>query len=165
MRLALIGAAGGLLSGAFGVGGGILMVPLLITFAHMDQRRASATSLAAIVPTAVVGAITYFVNGEVDVIAALFVAAGGIVGGWLGAKLLKRLPLGWLRWMFIALLVVVAVRMLFFVPERGDGLVELDALHDRGHGRARTRDRHRLGALRHRRRHRHGAGVHASCSA
>ena len=128
MRLALIGAAGGLLSGAFGVGGGILMVPLLITFAHMDQRRASATSLAAIVPTAVVGAITYSVNGEVDVIAALFVAAGGIIGGWLGAKLLTRIPLTWLRWMFIALLVIVAVRMLLFVPQRADGLVELDAL-------------------------------------
>jgi len=104
------------------------MVPLLITFAHMDQRRASATSLAAIVPTAVVGAITYFVNGEVDVIAALFVAAGGIVGGWLGARLLTRIPITWLRWMFIALLVVVAVRMLFLVPQRADGLVELDAL-------------------------------------
>ena len=127
VRLAVIGAVGGLLSGAFGVGGGILMVPLLITFAGMDQRRASATSLAAIVPTAIVGSFTYFVNGEVDLLAALFVASGGIVGGWLGASLLKRLPLGWLRWMFIALLVAVAIRMLFVVPVRGTGNVELDA--------------------------------------
>jgi uncharacterized protein len=126
LRLAAIGAVGGLLSGAFGVGGGILMVPLLITFAGMDQRRASATSLAAIVPTAIVGSITYFANGEVDVVAALFVAAGGIVGSWLGASLLKRLPLGWLRWLFIALLVAVAIRMLFVVPERGSGTVDLD---------------------------------------
>ena len=125
LRLALIGAIGGLLSGAFGVGGGILMVPLLITFAGMDQRRASATSLAAIVPTAIAGTIAYLANGEVDVVAALFVAAGGVVGAWLGARLLKRLPLGWLRWMFIALLVAVAIRMLFVVPERGDGFVEL----------------------------------------
>ena len=101
------------------------MVPLLITFAGLDQRRASATSLAAIVPTAVAGSITYFSQGEVDVVAALIVAAGGIVGGWLGARLLARLPLGWLRWMFIALLVVVAIRMLFVVPDRGDALVEL----------------------------------------
>jgi uncharacterized membrane protein YfcA len=122
----MIGAVGGLLSGAFGVGGGILMVPLLITFAAMDQRRASATSLAAIVPTAVVGSITYLANGEVDLLAALFVAAGGILGSWLGATLLKRLPLGWLRWMFIALLVAVAIRMLFVVPVRGTGNVELD---------------------------------------
>ena len=46
MRLAAIGAVGGLLSGAFGVGGGILMVPLLITFAGMDQRRAMTGDLA-----------------------------------------------------------------------------------------------------------------------
>jgi len=126
VRLAMIGLVGGLLSGAFGVGGGILMVPLLITFAGMDQRRASATSLAAIVPTAVVGSITYLANGEVDLLAALFVAIGGIVGSWLGASLLKRLPLGWLRWMFIALLVAVAIRMLFVVPPRGTGNVDID---------------------------------------
>lgn len=127
-RLAVIGAVGGLLSGAFGVGGGILMVPLFVMFAGMDQRRASATSLAAIVPTAIVGSITYLVNGEVDVIPALFVAAGGIIGSWIGARLLRRLPLGWLRWMFIALLVAVAVRMLLFVPERAAMHLELDAL-------------------------------------
>lgn len=128
LTLAVIGAVGGLLSGAFGVGGGILMVPLFVMFAGMDQRRASATSLAAIVPTAIVGAITYFVNGEVALIPALFVAAGGILGSWIGARLLRRLPLGWLRWMFIALLVAVAVRMLVFVPERAAIQVELDAL-------------------------------------
>lgn len=127
-RLAIIGAVGGLLSGAFGVGGGILMVPLFVMFAGMDQRRASATSLAAIVPTAVVGAVTYFLNGEVALIPALFVAAGGIIGSWIGARLLRRLPLGWLRWMFIALLVAVAVRMLLFVPERTAMQPELDAL-------------------------------------
>jgi len=128
VRLAVIGAVGGLLSGAFGVGGGILMVPLFVMFAGMDQRRASATSLAAIVPTAIVGAITYFLNGEVALIPALFVAAGGIIGSWIGARLLRRLPLGWLRWMFIALLVAVAVRMLLFVPERAAMELELDAL-------------------------------------
>ncbi|KRC61006.1 hypothetical protein ASE14_08630 [Agromyces sp. Root81] len=128
LRLALIGAVGGLLSGAFGVGGGILMVPLFVTFAGMDQRRASATSLAAIVPTAIVGSIVYFANGEVALIPALFVAAGGIIGSWIGARLLRRLPLGWLRWMFIALLVAVAIRMLLVVPERAVAGVELDAL-------------------------------------
>ena len=125
MRLALVGAAGGLLSGAFGVGGGILMVPLLITFAHLDQRRAAATSLAGIVPAAVVGTVTYSITGAIDLRAALFVAIGGIAGSWIGARLLRRLPLGWLRWMFIALLVAVIVRLVLVVPERGGGLVDL----------------------------------------
>ncbi len=128
VRLVLVGAAGGLLSGAFGVGGGILMVPLLITFAGMDQRRASATSLAAIIPAAIAGSITYFANGQIDLLAALFVAIGGIVGSWIGAWLLRRLSLGWLRWLFIALLIVVAIRLVIVAPVRGDRLLELELL-------------------------------------
>lgn len=125
-RLALVGALGGLLSGAFGVGGGILMVPLLIVLAGMDQRRAAATSLAAIVPTAVVGSIAYFANGEVDLAAAGLVAAGGIAGSWIGSHLLRRLPLGWLRWGFIALLVLVAARLVIAPPGRMSAPAELD---------------------------------------
>ena len=129
MRLALVGAAGGLLSGAFGVGGGILMVPLLILFAGMDQRRASATSLAAIVPAALAGSLTYFANGEIDLLAALFVAIGGIVGSWIGSWLLRRLSLGWLRWLFVGLLVAVAVRIVLVTPVRGgDTSIEFDVL-------------------------------------
>jgi uncharacterized membrane protein YfcA len=126
VRLAIVGVLGGLLSGAFGVGGGILMVPLLIVLAGMDQRRAAATSLAAIVPTAVVGSIAYFANGEVDLAAAALVATGGIAGSWIGSHLLRRLPLGWLRWGFIALLVLVAVRLVIAPPERMSAPAELD---------------------------------------
>lgn len=128
VRLLLVGAAGGLLSGAFGVGGGLLMVPLLMTFAAMDQRRASATSLAAIVPAAVVGSITYLLNGEIDLLAALFVAIGGIAGSWAGSWLLRHLSLGWLRWLFIGLLVAVAVRLLLVTPARADGRLEYDVV-------------------------------------
>ncbi|GAA1525394.1 sulfite exporter TauE/SafE family protein [Agromyces terreus] len=130
LRVDLVDAAGGLLSGAFGVGGGILMVPLLIVFAHMDQRHATATSLAAIVPASIAGSITYLVNGEVDLVAALFVAIGGVIGSWIGTWLLRRLPIVWLRWLFIALLVAIAVRMLLVVPERGGGHVGFDLLPD-----------------------------------
>ncbi|RXZ45855.1 sulfite exporter TauE/SafE family protein [Agromyces binzhouensis] len=120
-RLVVVGVLGGLLSGLFGVGGGIVMVPLLILLAGMDQRRAAATSLVAIVPTALVGSIAYLVNGQVDLVAAALVAAGGIVGGWIGATLLARLPLEWLRWLFIAMLVVVAIRLAFGAPDREIG--------------------------------------------
>lgn len=123
--LALVGVVGGLLSGAFGVGGGIIMVPLLLAYAAMDQRQAAATSLAAIIPTAVAGAGTYLVNGEVDVPVALLVAAGGVAGAYLGARLLRRIPLGWLRWMFVALLLGVAVRLVLIAPVRA-AEVDLD---------------------------------------
>ena len=122
--LVIVGLVGGALSGAFGIGGGILMVPLLIGLAKMNQRQAAATSLLAIVPAAIAGSATYFAAGHVDWFAALFLAVGGVVGSIVGTRLLKSLPLGILRWGFIALLVAVAVRMVLVIPDRGSGLVE-----------------------------------------
>jgi len=122
LALALIGVAGGLLSGMFGVGGGIILVPLLVTFAGLDQRRAAATSLLAILPTSISGSITYALHGEIDYVAAGIVAVGAIGGAFIGAALLRRIPIAWLRWMFIALIVLVALRMLFLEPERGEPL-------------------------------------------
>jgi uncharacterized membrane protein YfcA len=126
--LAAVGVVGGVLSGAFGVGGGILMVPLLINFAKMNQRQAAATSLLAIVPTAIAGSVTYLFAGQVDLFAALFLAIGGVVGSLYGTRLLKQLPLGVLRWAFIVLLVLVAVRMILVVPDRGSGHIEPSVL-------------------------------------
>jgi len=120
--LVFIGISAGLLSGAFGVGGGIIIVPLLVAFAGLDQKQAAATSLLAILPTAIAGSITYLANGEVDYVAAAFIAAGAIVGAFIGAALLKRIPIAVLRWLFIGMLVVVAVRMFFEDPVRGEPL-------------------------------------------
>ncbi|TFB96864.1 sulfite exporter TauE/SafE family protein [Cryobacterium adonitolivorans] len=120
--LVFTGLIGGLLSGVFGVGGGIVMVPLLIALMRMDQRRAAATSLAAIVPTSIVGSITYLVNGHIDLVAGAIIAAGAVVGSVIGTNLLRRIPLFWLRWLFIALLILVAVRMMVVEPERGAAL-------------------------------------------
>ncbi len=121
--LVLAGAVGGLFSGAFGVGGGIIMVPLLVWLVGLDQRRAAATSLAAIVPTAIAGSATYLAAGHLDLIAGLLVAAGGIGGSLIGTRLLRRLPLGWLRWGFIVLLVLIGIRMLLAIPERGSEIL------------------------------------------
>ena len=119
--LAVVGAIGGTFSGAFGVGGGVVMVPLLLWLLGFDQRRAAATSLAAIVISSITGSITYAVLGHVDVVAGLLVGAGGVVGSILGARLLRILPLVWLRWGFIVLLVLIAVRMFLAVPGRDAG--------------------------------------------
>lgn len=120
--LIVIGLIGGLLSGAFGVGGGIVLVPLLVTFTSLDQRHAAAVSLLAILPPSITGSITYIVNGEVDLIAAGIIAVGAVSGAIVGANLLKRIPLVWLRWLFIVLLLLIAVRLLFIEPERGEPL-------------------------------------------
>lgn len=116
LALIAIGLVGGFLSGLFGIGGGILMVPLIIFFLKFDQRHASALSLTAVLPAAIVGSITYGVSGHVDILAAAFIAVGGIVGALIGTRLLRVLPLGWLRWMFVVLLLLVAVRMFIELP-------------------------------------------------
>jgi uncharacterized membrane protein YfcA len=108
-----------LLSGLFGVGGGILMVPLLILLAGQDQRRASATSLLAIIPTAAVGAATYGARGELALSAGLIIAAGGMAGSWCGARALRLIPLAALRWAFVGLLAATAAWMAWYVPIRG----------------------------------------------
>lgn len=124
--LAVIGAIGGVLSGLFAIGGGILMVPLLIWRAGFDQRQAAATSLVAIIPAAAVSSVTYLVHGDIDIVAAALVAPGAVAGAVAGSRLLRRLPLAWLRWMFIAFIVANAVRLLLIAPERGH-LVHLTA--------------------------------------
>ncbi|MGX5681714.1 sulfite exporter TauE/SafE family protein [Schumannella luteola] len=111
-----IGLIGGFLSGLFGIGGGILMVPLLILILKVDQRHASALSLAGVLPAAIVGSITYAASGTVDYLAGAFIAVGGIVGALIGTRLLRTVPLGWLRWMFVVLLLLVAVRMFIELP-------------------------------------------------
>jgi len=124
LRFVLIGLAAGLLSGLFGVGGGTVIVPALVAFAGFDRRRAAGTSLLAIVPTSLVGTLTYGLDGHVSVLTAAILAAGTVVGAQIGAWLLARLSQQVLRWAFVAFLVVVAVQLFLTVPLR-DGSIEV----------------------------------------
>ena len=112
LRAAALGMAAGLLSGLFGVGGGIIMVPLLVAWFALDQRRASATSLLAIVPIAVASAIGYAVNGNVDLGAGLLLLIGGVLGGQFGTRLLPRTPIPTLQMGFGVLSLAAAARMM-----------------------------------------------------
>lgn len=116
---AVIGLIGGLLFGTLGAGGGVIMVPLLLMVARLDHRQAVATSLFAVIPTAIAGSASYLAAGHLDLLAAVLIGAGGIGGSLLGAKLLRVIPLVWLRWLFIALLVGFLFRLIFTSPDRG----------------------------------------------
>jgi uncharacterized protein len=118
LRLFAVGLVGGLFAGAFGLGGGPIMVPLLLWWAALDLKRAHATSLLAITPAAIVGAISYGVGGVFEWLPAIFVALGGIVGAQLGALLLRKISVGFLRWAFIAFTVVSAVMLIVELPDR-----------------------------------------------
>lgn len=113
VQIVLVGLAAGFLSGLFGVGGGVLMVPGLVLVLGMGQRLAHGTSLAAIVPIALAGVIGYAIAGEVDWVASLFLVVGSAgVGAVIGTHLLHVLPTRLLALVFAAVLAATAVRML-----------------------------------------------------
>lgn len=103
--------AAGLVSGLFGVGGGIVLVPLLVFVAGRGQREAQALSLAAIVPISAFGAASYAASGRVDYLLGLALAAGGIVGVYYGTGLMARLSDHGLRILFGVFLLVAALLM------------------------------------------------------
>lgn len=111
-RTLAVGLIAGFTAGLFGVGGGIVIVPALVAFASFGQRRAHATSLAAIVVISTSGAIGYANAGEIDWSVAAAMTAGGLLGAPLGARLLDRISERTLKLGFAALLVVTAVRLL-----------------------------------------------------
>ncbi len=113
-----IGLLAGVLSGLFGVGGGTVIMPMLVLLLAFDQRLAAGTSLAAIVPTASVGVISYALHGSVAWIPAAILAAGAVVGAQIGTRLLPRISQTALRWCFVGFLVVVIVTLFVVIPSR-----------------------------------------------
>ncbi len=111
-KVVLVGLAAGFLSGIFGVGGGLLMVPALVIVLGMEQRLAHGTSLAAIVPIAVAGVAGYALDGKVDWAASLFLVVGSAgVGARIGTHLLHVLPQRALGLAFAVVLLAAAARM------------------------------------------------------
>ena len=121
--LVAIGLAAGLLSGMFGVGGGTVIVPLLVLLLGFDQRLAAGTSLAAIVPIASIGVISYATTGSVAWVPALILAGGAVIGAQIGTRLLPRVSQAALRWGFVVFLIVVIVGLFVVIPSRDATLV------------------------------------------
>ena len=112
LRLAAIGVVAGFFSALFGVGGGIVIVPLLLLVAAWDARAATATSLAAIGITAVSGVVAYAVYGDVRIAYAALVGVPAAVGAVGATALQQRLRVRTLELLFVALLVAIAVWLL-----------------------------------------------------
>lgn len=122
LRDLLIGFGAGAFSGAFGVGGGIVLVPLLVLLLHFSQKHAQATSLVMVSLAAAAGFVTYALAESVAWLPAVFLLLGGIVGSLLGSSLVQRTSDVRLQIGFGVLLIVVAIRMLWpsSAAESGD---------------------------------------------
>jgi len=112
LRLLGIGVVAGFFGAIFGVGGGIVIVPLLTLLLAFDQRRAAATSLAAILVSSVAGAITYGFHGEVKPGAAALVGIPAMFGVLAGTAAQQRIPVQRLAYGFAILLAAVGVKLL-----------------------------------------------------
>lgn len=108
----VIGSIAGVLSGMFGIGGGIVIVPALMLIAKMAPLTATGTSLAALLlPVGALGAWEYYRNGNIDVRAALLVALGLFVGAWFGARIAHTVGDEGVKKAFAVFLVLVAGRI------------------------------------------------------
>lgn len=116
VTLVLIGLAAGVLAGLFGIGGGVLIVPALVYFAAMPIKEATGTSLGALLlPVGLLGALTYWKAGNLDIRASVIVAGGLFLGAYVGARIAQAVHPAALQRLFAVFLVLVAVRMFWKV--------------------------------------------------
>ena len=116
MTIALViavGVAAGVLAGLFGVGGGILFVPTLTLVLGLTQLHAEASSLLAIIPTAVVGTWRQLRYGNTDLRAAAWIGIGSIAGVQIGVPIAESLPEHVLKRLFAILLLITAAQLVW----------------------------------------------------
>lgn len=112
LTLAAIGTAAGLFSGLFGVGGGVLIVPLLVLWCGFGERLATGTSLAAIVVIASVAAAVHGAYGNVHLQDGLLIGVPAVAGVLIGTELQQRVSTKAISLLFAVLLAAVAVDLL-----------------------------------------------------
>ncbi len=111
LPILLIGLVAGLVSGLFGVGGGVIVVPALVLLLGFSQHRASGTSSATIMASSAAALVAFALDGSVDWGAAALVFSGAAVGAWAGARFLHRIPEVWLMRVFTVVMILSAIRL------------------------------------------------------
>jgi uncharacterized membrane protein YfcA len=107
-----IGLVAGVLSGLFGIGGGILIIPSLIFFASFHTKLAVGTSLGAmLLPVGILGAYAYYQHGNINIKASLLIGLGLFLGAYVGARLAHSIPGPTLQRLFAIFIVLMAIRL------------------------------------------------------
>ena len=113
VKKVLIGLFAGIINGFFATGGGMILVPAFVYLLNMDSQKARGTSIICILPMVLTSSIFYYQNNYIDFKIALLCAIGGAVGGYLGAKILKKLPENVLKITFALFLIYISYNMIF----------------------------------------------------
>jgi uncharacterized membrane protein YfcA len=113
--LIVLGIFTGILSGIVGVGGGIILVPVLVYFFNTTQLQAQGTSLALLMfPVGILAVMQYYKQGHIDFRLVGIIALGFVLGSFLGSKIALSLPQDLVKKIFAVLLLVISIKMLFF---------------------------------------------------
>ena len=112
LKNSMIGLCAGFITGFFSTGGGMLVLPALIYLEKMDEKKARGTTVFSILPMVVVASFFYYKVRRFDILLGVKCAIGGVVGGILGTKLLKKIPNKYLKIIFIIFLIYAAYNML-----------------------------------------------------
>jgi hypothetical protein len=108
----VIGFLAGLVSGFFSTGGGLILVPAFIYMLKIEPQKARGTSICCILPMVITSSFFYYKENYINWKIAILCAIGGAIGGYIGAKLLKRLPDIYLKVAFTAFLIYVSLKMI-----------------------------------------------------
>lgn len=111
MKSILIGIITGILNGFFGAGGGTVLVPSMERFLKTEEHKAHATAIAIILPLCIISAFLYTRNTQIQWKTIIYVSVGGILGGYIGAKLLAKIPKKWLHIIFGVFMIIAGVKM------------------------------------------------------
>lgn len=110
----LAGLIAGVASGFFGIGGGIILIPIMVLIFGLTQHQAQGTTLALMVPPiGLLAALKYYHDGNVNLRMALFICAGFIVGGYIGAVFASKIPATLLKRIFGYLLFFASLKFIF----------------------------------------------------
>lgn len=113
LKKIIIGILAGVTCGLFGTGGGMILVPAFVYMLEINPKRARATSLCCMLVLVITSGIFYYKNHYINWQAGILCAIGGIAGGYLGAKLLKKVPDYILKIVFICFLIYASYSMIF----------------------------------------------------
>ncbi|HHZ17221.1 MAG TPA: sulfite exporter TauE/SafE family protein [Peptococcaceae bacterium] len=113
LRLGGIGLLTGIINGLLGIGGGTILIPALTFLLQKEQHTAHGTSLAIILPTAMVSTFVYQANNHIDWPLAFKIALSGMIGGYLGANLMEHIPAASLKKLFGIFMAIAGLRMVF----------------------------------------------------
>ncbi len=127
-RMLAVGLAAGVLSGLFGVGGGLVIVPALIVLFGFPLHTATGTSLFVILfPTGLLGVLEYWNKGNIRPIAGLWIALGLFLGAFVGARFAQRLPAVTMQRLYAVFMLGVAAYFLLVPPRSPTGRAQTDA--------------------------------------